>query len=413
MTWTEHAIWWHVYPLGFCGAPIREADERVTHRLDRLEGWLDYAITLGASGLLLGPVFASESHGYDTVDFFRIDPRLGDDEDFDRLVAACRSRGLRVLLDGVFNHVGAGHPWFRQALAEGPDSERAALFRIDWSGPQPRAADFEGHASLVALNHTHPSVVDLVSDVMRHWQRRGIDGWRLDAAYAVDPAFWGRILPGIREEFPDSFIVGEVIHGDYPRIVAETGMDTVTQYELWKASWSSLLDQNFYELAAALERHNDFLGQFVPQTFIGNHDVTRIASRVGDQQAALALVILCTVGGIPSIYYGDEQAYHGIKYDDWGGDDQVRPPFPPRPEDLSTLGRWLFEVHQQLIGLRRRHPWLVRARTEVVSLANEHIVYDTRPADGGEGLRVDLDLRSGPSATVSSGGDLLFRFPAH
>ncbi len=105
--WVEHAVFWQIYPLGFTGA---EADARdragVVHRLGHIKSWLDYAVELGASGLLLGPIFASSTHGYDTVDYFQIDPRLGDEADFDALIEAAHARGLRVVLDGVFNHVG-------------------------------------------------------------------------------------------------------------------------------------------------------------------------------------------------------------------------------------------------------------------------------------------------------------------
>ena len=119
MGWVEHVVWWHVYPLGFTGAPIRTGHD-AAHRLGHLEAWLDYVVELGTSGLLLGPVFDSQTHGYDTLDHLRVDARLGDDADLDHLVAACRARGLRVVLDGVFNHVGAGHPWVRQVLADHP-----------------------------------------------------------------------------------------------------------------------------------------------------------------------------------------------------------------------------------------------------------------------------------------------------
>ncbi|HMS38029.1 MAG TPA: alpha-amylase family glycosyl hydrolase, partial [Arachnia sp.] len=277
MNWVDHTIWWHVYPLGFCGAPIR-GEHTAAPRLRRLLNWLDYAVELGASGLLLGPIFASEAHGYDTLDFFRIDPRLGTDEDFDELVAGCRERGLHILLDGVFSHVGSGHPELRRALAEGPDGEAAGLFDIDWDapgGPAPRV--FEGHGALARLNHDSPRTVDLVADVMTHWIDRGASGWRLDAAYSVDASFWARTLPRVRERHPDAWVLGEVIHGDYPAFVASSTADSVTQYELWKAIWSSLKDRNFFELDWTLTRHNALLDAFVPNTFVGNHDVTRIA----------------------------------------------------------------------------------------------------------------------------------------
>ena len=399
--WIDHTIWWHVYPLGFAGAPIRPtAEERaLSPRLDRLLPWLDYLIELGANGLTLGPIFQSESHGYDTVDFFRIDPRLGDDTTFDRLATACRERGIHLMLDGVFNHVGTGHPLFQAALA-GKDPDAETMFRIHRTETGVHYDDFEGHQALPALNHDSPAVADRVADVMCHWLRRGASAWRLDAAYAVKPEFWARVLPRVRAEFPDVWIVGEVIHGDYPDIVRRSGMDSVTQYELWKAAWSSLLDGNFFELDWCLKRHNNFLASFVPMTFIGNHDVTRIASRIGNDKAALAATILFTVGGIPSIYYGDEQAFRGVKTDRDGGDDEVRPAFPDTPSALSPLGEPMRRIHHDLIGLRRHNPWLVNATTTPVHLENRTFAYDAIGREEGQRLHVSLRLDPSPMADI-------------
>lgn len=410
MGWTEHAIWWQVYPLGFCGAPIRDADPFPAPRLGRLLGWLDYAVELGASGLLLGPIFASQSHGYDTIDPFRIDPRLGGDDDFDALVAACKERGLRLLLDGVFSHVGASHPEVIRALVEGPDSPVAGLFDIDWhapSGPAPRV--FEGHESLVRLNHGSDQAACYTRSVMVHWLARGIDGWRLDAAYSVDAGFWARVLPAVRQGYPDAWFLGEVIHGDYSRIVASSGVDSVTQYELWKAIWSSIQDRNLFELDWALKRHNDFLAHFTPSTFIGNHDVTRIASIIGTDGAVTALAILLTLGGIPSIYYGDEQGFTGVKEKRLGGDDAVRPAFPATPSELAGWGRDIYRAHQDLIGLRRRNPWLVTATSTTRHLDNRRYGYRVTAADGSAHLDVDIDLTVTPTATIKdASGDVLW-----
>ena len=399
--WIDHTIWWHVYPLGFAGAPIRPtAEERaLSPRLDRLLPWLDYLIELGANGLALGPIFQSESHGNDTVDFFRIDPRLGDDTTFDRLARACQKRGIHLMLDGVFNHVGTGHPLFQAALA-GNDPDAEAMFRIHRTEAGVHYDDFEGHQALPALNHDSPAVADRVADVMCHWLRRGASAWRLDAAYAVKPEFWAQVLPRVRAEFPDVWIVGEVIHGAYPDIVRRSGMDSVTQYELWKAAWSSLLDGNFFELDWCLKRHNNFLASFVPMTFIGNHDVTRIASRIGNDKAALAATILFTVGGIPSIYYGDEQAFRGVKTDREGGDDEVRPAFPDTPSALSPLGEPMRRIHHDLIGLRRHNPWLVNATTTPVHLENRTFAYDAIGREEGQRLHVSLRLDPSPMADI-------------
>lgn len=402
MTWAEHPIWWHVYPLGAVGAPIRTPDvDPAPHRLDRLLPWLDHVVRLGANGVLLGPVFASSTHGYDTTDHLRVDPRLGTDEDLDRLLAAARERGVRVLLDGVFHHVGAEHPLVAQVLAEGRDGPRAGFLRVDWDHPDgPRTADFEGHRALVALNHQDPAVVGFVADVMTHWLDRGIDGWRLDAAYAVPPEFWAQVLPRVRERHPDAWVVGEVIHGDYAGIVAASGMDSVTQYELWKAVWSSLLDRNFWELDHALRRHDALLETFVPQTFVGNHDVTRLATRVGPETVALALVVLLTVAGVPSVYAGDELGLTGLKEDREGGDDAVRAALPASPDALDDAARLVLHRHQALIALRRQHPWLHTARTAADELTNTRYRYTSTSADGAHRLHVELDVTDAPRAVV-------------
>jgi alpha amylase catalytic region len=312
------------------------------------------------------------------------------------------------MLDGVLNHVGTAHPLFRAAVAGG--GERRLFYFDDADGssgppaPGPGYAVFEGHEGLAVLNHDSDEVADLAVSVLSHWLGRGASAWRLDAAYAVPPSFWARVLPRVRSEFPDAWFVGEVIHGDYRGIVERSSMDSLTQYELWKAIWSCLLDENFFELDWCLNRHNAFLDAFVPLTFVGNHDVTRLASRIGDAKAALAVTILLTVGGIPSIYYGDEQAFRGVKTDRPGGDDEVRPVLPPGPEGLSPLGDWLYRWHQALIGLRRRHPWLAGARTERMALENRFMEYD---AVGGEGrrIRVRLSLDPVPRVEVEAPGE--------
>ena len=373
--WVQHVIWWQVYPLGFVGAypadPAPTADE---HRLRRIVEWLDHAIELGTSGIALGPIFASRTHGYDTTDHYRIDPRLGDDADFDHLIDEAHRRGLRVLLDGVFNHVGtdfARSEWFRR---------RGNEFDT-----------FEGHGELIALNHDNPDVVAYTVDVMTHWLRRGADGWRLDAAYAVPDRFWAQVLPRVRQAFPDAWFVGEVIHGDYPAHVRDAGFDSVTQYELWKAIWSSLNDGNFHELDWACVRHNEFLDTFVPMTFVGNHDVTRIASRLENtRHLEHALVILLTTGGTPSVYAGDESAYRGVKEERFGGDDAVRPEFTSPLMGVDEHGHDVFRLHQYLIGLRRRHPWLHTARTSPLQLTNRQYVYQTR--NGSDALLVALNI---------------------
>ncbi|PPF81610.1 alpha-amylase [Pseudoclavibacter sp. RFBJ3] len=402
--WPQTALWWHVYPLGFVGADTAGAplSSPVEHRLDRITAWLDELVALGLNGLLLGPIFASQTHGYDTVDHLRIDPRLGDEADFDALIAACRERGVRVLLDGVFNHVGREHPWWREAVEAGPDSGAAARFA---RGADAREVDglpvdvFEGHDALVVLNHQHPEVVELVEVAMAHWLERGVDGWRLDAAYAVPPLFWRSTIDPLRERFPDSWFVGEVIHGDYEGYVRESGLDSVTQYELWKALRSSVQEQNLFELDWSLQRHNDFAEHFLPMTFLGNHDVTRIASAIDDERNhAIAIAMLFFFSGAPSVYAGDERGLEALKEERAGGDDAIRPEFPRDPREWPENA--YSQAHRDAIAFRRQHPWLATARIRTEELANTAALFI---AEGSEGERALLAVNLGDDSVLLGG----------
>jgi glycosidase len=391
----DHAIWWHVYPLGAVDAPIHGRrvlhfpGEDFGHRLRKLDGWLDYAIELGCSGLLLGPVFESTTHGYDTVDHFRLDGRLGDDADWEHFVGECHRRGLAIVLDGVFNHLGVLHPLVEDSLG--------GMVR----GRDGKPVPWEGHGDLALLDHSDPKVAALVVDVMLHWLGRGAAGWRLDVAYAVPAEFWTTVIGRVRGAYPDAIFIGEVIHGDYAEFGRAASLDSITQYELWKAIWSSLNDSNMWELAWALERHEEFSRELVMQTFIGNHDVDRIASKVGDVGAALAAVILLTVPGMPSVYYGDEQGFRGEKVEGQWADAPVRPPLPPTPEDLAPNGEWLLRHYRDLIGVRRRNAWITRGRLAVTGKQDEWISYDVTGDHDRMSVRIDLAPQAQAIVTVN------------
>jgi glycosidase len=247
---------------------------------------------------------------------------------------------------------------------------------------------------------------------MSHWLRRGADGWRLDAAYAVPQHFWTSVLPRVRQSHPGAWFVGELIHGDYAAVVRETGFDSATQYELWKAIWSGINDGNFFELDHALQRHAVFVESFAPLTFVGNHDVTRIASQLErPEHLAHALVVLMTVGGVPSIYAGDELGYRGVKEERFGGDDAVRPEFGSPPPELDEHGVEIWSLHQYLIGLRRRHPWLYAASTSALRLENRQYVYETRHGDEALIVALNIDqtplrvrLKPGPAEVIAGSG---------
>lgn len=428
-SWVQHAIWYHVYPLGFLDAPKTNPGDAspVEHRLRRLEVWLDYMTDLGANGLLLGPIFESETHGYDTTDHGRVDRRLGDEADVEWLLEEGHRRGMRVVFDGVFNHVGRSFPAFADVRRYGLDSRYAPWFRLEADADAPdgfRYASFEGHDRLVVLNHDNAEVLDLCVDVACHWLARGVDGFRLDAAYAVPAEFWRAFTARVGDAFPAAWIMGEVIHGDHAAYAAATGIGSVTQYELWKAIWSSLNDGNLFELAHALDRHNTFAAGSLPHTFLGNHDVTRIATQLDDpRHLPHALVVLCTAAGTPSIYAGDEQGFTGTKHHRPDGDDEIRPAFPSSPAHLGGGGWATYRLHQDLIALRRRHPGLAVARTEVLHLTNQQIAYRSVGAD--DAVTVVLNLADtaaelptdDPTLSVEAGdarpGDGRVALPAH
>ena len=400
MAWSDNVIWWHCYPLRFVDAE-RGYTPEVTHRLGRLTNWLDYVIELGANGLLLAPIFASKSHGYDTLDHFRLDPRLGDDGDFDELMWKARERGIRVVLDGVFNHVSRDHELVQRALAPTASPEERAWLK--WSGEYPMA--FEGSMDLVELNLANPVVQEYVASVMNHWLDKGVDGWRLDAAYAAGADAWRPIIDRVKAAHLDCWILAEVLHGDYADFVARSGVDSVTQYELWKAIWSSLNDPNFFELEWTLTRNAEFCQAFRPQTFIGNHDVTRIATKLTDpRHLKLAIALLMLLPGIPSVYAGDEQGFTGEKLDQPGGDDAVRPPFPVDPQGLMPYGRATYEEYQRAIRLRRLHPWLGGATATTSATTSGTMAIDL--AGDGERLTLALNATDAPAVLQGSNGPL-------
>ena len=342
--WVRGRTIYHLHALGAAGG----------RGLPALTSWLDHVASLGAGAVLITPIHASSSHGYDTVDAFALDERMGTDADLDRFVSACHDRDLRVLFDGVFNHVGRG------------------FARTDWLSGRV----WEGHDELPTLNHDLPEVLEWATSVGRHWLERGGDGWRFDVAYSMPRPFLAGLTAGIKATHPEAFLFGEMIAGDFAGLVRGTSLDSATQYELFKAIWSSLNDANMWELAWALQRHAALAAEFPPVTFVGNHDVTRIASQLRDpRHLELALAVLFTVPGIPCVYYGDELGWTGEKTTGAGGDDAIRQPLPSAPDDAAQIDQPQVEQHRRWIDYRRAHPQLTDAPLEVLDKTNGTIAY--------------------------------------
>jgi glycosidase len=389
-------VLYQLHAVGAAGVPWRNPDVHAAQPSGRglkvLTDWLGRVDDLGCGAVLLTPIFVSSTHGYDTVDPFRVDQRLGDDDDFAALVDACHRRDLALVLDGVVNHVGRAFPHFLDVIEQGVGSAYAGWFHLDPAGDDGDGFGyhcFEGHRELPSLNHESPEVLDWAEAVARHWLDRGTDGWRFDAAYAIPPAFLAELTARIHRHHPEAFLFGEMIHGDYAGFVAATGLDSVTQYELHKALWSSLNDANLFELAWALDRHRGFVERFTPLTFVGNHDVTRLRSQLHDPaHLGVAVAALLTLPGIPGIYYGDELGWEGVKEHRAGGDDAIRPPLPPADRPLTGDEAATLALHRALVALRNERPWLTRATLEVTAVENRRLSYTV--THGADALHVTL-----------------------
>ncbi len=324
-TWFDQAILYHIYAPAACGAPRRnDGGQPVVPRLARLHPWLDHARELGANALLLGPVCESMSHGYDTVDLFRVDRRLGDDRTLAALVEAAHSRGLRVLLDAVFGHVGRGFFAFRELVESGPAATHAAWIRgVDFTrrGPSGDPFTYEcwcGAPELARLDTSRPEVIEHLLAAVDAWvERWGIDGLRLDAADHVDDAFHVALRAHCDARHPGLALFGEVVHGDYRRFAGPGRLHGVTDYELHKGLWSSLADGNLFELAYGLNRQFGPDGPYrcLPLVqFADNHDVDRAVERVGGRALLFPLYcLLFTIPGVPAIYQGSEWGIRGSR----------------------------------------------------------------------------------------------------
>ena len=351
MNWYEGATVYQIYPLGLCGAPWRndgsaEGEAAVGthatdgHRLLNLidDGWIEHIKRLGATCVMLNPVFESDAHGYDTRDYTRVDSRLGTNEDLRRVVDAYREAGIRVLFDGVFNHVGRGFWAFQDVVAKKQGSQYAGWFAINWGGNDEYNDGFGyenwgGDSHLVKLNHGNFELNEYLANVVRGWESDyGIDGLRLDVAFCLDLGFLGYLRQIANEltnkrgqKFP---LIGETMFGDYNKWLNDNACDSVYNYEAYKGLWSSMNSANMHEIAYALERQSGdkpwdlYTGKHL-LTFVDNHDVPRIATQLTDKRQLRPLYgLLFGMNGVPCIYYGSEWGAEGEqKY----GDHELRP----------------------------------------------------------------------------------------
>ncbi len=359
--WFNEACIYQIYPLGLCGAPA-ENDGIREHRILRVLDWAEHIRGLNMTAVLFNPVFESDRHGYDTRDFFALDCRLGTNEDFAQVCDALHAAGLKVILDGVFNHVGRGFWAFRDVQQKKWDSPYKDWFHLDFNGDTQYGDGFwyegwEGHNELVKLNLQNPAVVEHLLEAVRRWaQEFGVDGLRLDVAYSLPPEFLARLRRFAEQLKPEFALLGETLHGDYNRWMNEDACHSVTNYECYKGLWSSFNSGNMFEIGHSLAR------QFGPEpwtlyrgkhllSFLDNHDVERIASMLTNPaHLRPAYGLLFGMPGVPAVYYGSEWGIQGKKSE---GDAALRPALEiPRKNELTDWVAALAAARQKSEALR-------------------------------------------------------------
>lgn len=386
MSWIEDAVFYNIYPLGFCGAPEYN-DGIPVNRLDRIYEWIPHMKELGITAVVFNPVFESTKHGYDTKDLFKIDCRLGSNAGFKRICDALHANNMKVLLDGVFNHVGREFAPFADIREKLQGSRYCGWFRnlnFDAGSPMGDPFRYEGWAGnydLVKLNLQNRETADYLLGAVKMWiEEFGIDGLRLDAADVIDPDFFRELRKTAKSIKSDFWMYGEIVGGDYNRLANPDMLDSVTNYECYKGIYSSHNEHNYFEIAHSLNRqfgNGGIYRNIYTYNFVDNHDVNRIASSLKDK-AHLNNVhtILYTMPGAPSIYYGSEWGVEGTRTN--SSDRELRPCM-----DIHHIPNPNIELSDHIIKLgsiRQSLPALKNGSFENLQIKNEQLVYRRKNA---------------------------------
>ena len=330
MSWYNEAIFYHIYPLGLTGAPKQNEYTTPVHRLNTLLPWIDHIKEIGCTALYIGPLFESVGHGYETTDYKKLDSRLGTNEDLTAFVKACHEKGIKVIFDGVFNHTGRDFFAFKDIRQNREHSQYLNWYcNVNFWGNNEYNDGFSydnwgGYNLLVKLNQRNPEVQNYICDVIRYWVSEfDVDGIRLDAADVLDFDFMRALRRTAEEVKPDFWLMGEVIHGDYSRWVNGETLHSVTNYALHKALYSGHNDHNYFEIAHTV-KYLQNMGNLDLYNFVDNHDVERIYTKLSNKAHFNPVhVLLYTLPGVPSIYYGSEFGIEGRK--ERSSDDSLRP----------------------------------------------------------------------------------------
>ena len=386
MAWYDEAVFYHIYPLGLAGAPKQNDYGEPVPRLNTLLPWVDHIKEIGGSALYIGPLFKSVGHGYETTDYKKLDSRLGTNEDLTAFVAYCHEQGIKVIFDGVFNHTGRDFFAFKDIQANRENSHYKDWYcNVNFWGNNEYNDGFSydnwgGYNLLVKLNQKNPAVVDYICDVIRFWVSEfDVDGIRLDAADVLDFDFMKALRRTANEVKPDFWLMGEVIHGDYSRWVNGETLHSVTNYTLHKALYSGHNDHNYFEIAHTVRRLQN-MGTLKLYNFVDNHDVERIYTKLTNKaHFAPVHVLLYTLPGVPSIYYGSEFGIEGRK--EYGSDDSLRPALNIEDYKDSVKTNPCTALIAALGKVRQAVPALSYGSYDELMLTNRQFAY-ARDLDG-------------------------------
>lgn len=412
--WAYESVFYQIYPLGFCGAPF-ENDGVLEHRILKVKDWIPHIKETGANAIYFSPVFESDTHGYNTRDYTKIDCRLGTNEDFKEVCDALHEAGIKVVLDGVFNHVGRGFFAFQDVLKNRESSPYKDWFQINFGGNSNYNdglwyEGWEGNFDLVKLNLWNPAVVEHIFAAIKGWvEEFDIDGLRLDVAYCLTPDFLKqlrRYTDSLKEDF---FLVGETLHGDYNQWMNPEMLHSVTNYECYKGLFSSFNSMNMFEI------NHSLLRQFGPENwtlykgqhllcFVDNHDVTRIASNLtNESHLPLIYALMFGMPGIPCVYYGSEWGAKARKEE---GDPALRACFE-KPID-NELSAWI----GRLAEAKKHSKALNYGDFRSVLLTNKQCIFERKTEDervyvainaDGESFHAHFDAGCGTAVDLITG----------
>ena len=391
--WYEEAVFYQIYPLGFCGAPF-ENDGKLEHRILKVSDWIPHMKKLGINAIYFSPVFESDTHGYNTRDYGLIDTRLGTNDDFKKVVEALHKEGIKVVLDGVFNHVGRGFWAFKDVQEKRWDSPYKDWFHLSFEGNSNYNDGFwyegwEGNYDLVKLNLRNPAVIDHILDKVNYWiDFFDIDGLRLDVAYCLDHEFLRRLREFTDSKKNDFFLLGEVLHGEYGRMLNDMHLHSLTNYQCYKGIYSAFNSANMFEIMHSLMR------LFGPEdwtvcrgahllSFADNHDVTRIASILNDERnLPLVYTLVFTMPGIPCVYYGSEWGTKARKEE---GDPALRVSFD-KPEWNA-----LTDHISRLSEIKKTSNALNYGGLRIVVLTNKQVIFERNSGDQRIMVAINMD----------------------